>query len=102
MGALLQFCRLAWLLLLVPLVSALKMDVVAHHGHESKSKERCVRNFVAKDQLVVITAIIDGTKGDGQQLNMHVSAEFWSSKSQANVPLRFVMPSETTITSPRM
>lgn len=60
------------LLLVLPLVSALKMDVQAHPGHEAKNKERCIRNFVAKDQLVVVTAIVDGSKGDGQQLNVHV------------------------------
>jgi hypothetical protein len=60
------------LLVAVPLVSALKLDVVAHPGSESKARERCVRNFVAKDQLVVVTAIVDGQRNDGQMLNMHV------------------------------
>jgi hypothetical protein len=60
------------LLLLVSLASALKFDIVAHPGHESKKHERCIRNFVAKDQLVVVTAIIDGNKDDGQELNIHV------------------------------
>jgi hypothetical protein len=75
MTVLLRICQMAftWLLVVLPMVSALKMDVLAHAGHESKSKERCIRNFVAKDQLVVVTATIDGSKGDGQQLNMHVS-----------------------------
>jgi hypothetical protein len=63
-------------LLSVPIVSALKFDVVSHPGHESKSKERCIRNFVAKDQLVVVTAIIDGAKGDGQVVNMDVRS-YW-------------------------
>lgn len=57
---------------LLPLVSALKFEIQAHLGHESASKERCIRNFVAKDQLVVVTATISGSKGDGQTLNMHV------------------------------
>lgn len=57
----------------LPLVAALKFDIQAHPGHESASKERCIRNFVAKDQLVVVTATIDGKRGDGQTLNMHVS-----------------------------
>nr|POE54357.1 endoplasmic reticulum vesicle protein 25 [Quercus suber] len=57
---------------LLPLISALKFDIVAHPGHESKSKERCVRNFVAKDQLVVVTATVSGNRGDGQVLNMHI------------------------------
>jgi len=59
-------------LISVPLISALKFDITAHHGHESKSKERCIRNFVAKDQLVVVMANIDGHRGDGQMLNMHI------------------------------
>jgi hypothetical protein len=58
---------------LLPLVAALKFDIQAHPGHESASKERCIRNFVAKDQLVVVTATASGTRGDGQTLNMHVS-----------------------------
>ena len=69
---------LAWrslLSFLLPLVSALKFDIQAHPGHESKSKERCVRNFVAKDQLVVVTTTVSGNRGDGQILNMHVSSD---------------------------
>lgn len=58
---------------LLPLVAALKFDIQAHPGHESASKERCIRNFVAKDQLVVVTATVSGSRGDGQTLNMHVS-----------------------------
>lgn len=58
---------------ILPLVAALKFDIQAHPGHESASKERCVRNFVAKDQLVVVTATVSGNRGDGQTLNMHVS-----------------------------
>jgi hypothetical protein len=72
MGNLLRLISYLLFLLSAPLVSALKFDVVAHQGHESKSKERCIRNFVAKDQLVVVTAIIDGNRGDGQIVNMHV------------------------------
>lgn len=70
-----QFTSYLLFLVLLPLVSALKFDMVAHHGHESASKERCIRNFVAKDQLVVVTANVDGFRGDGQQLNMHVRAD---------------------------
>jgi hypothetical protein len=67
-----QFASYLLFLVLLPLASALKFDMAAHHGHESASKERCIRNFVAKDQLVVVTANVDGFRGDGQQLNMHV------------------------------
>ena len=48
------------LLALLPLSFALKFDIQAHPGAESASKERCIRNFVAKDQLVVVTATISG------------------------------------------
>lgn len=59
----------------LPLTSALKFDVAAHHGHESAKYERCIRNFVAKDQLVVVTANVDGQRNDGQQLNIHVRCD---------------------------
>ncbi|KAI4746113.1 endoplasmic reticulum vesicle protein 25 precursor [Aureobasidium sp. EXF-12298] len=60
------------LLALLPLSFALKFDIQAHPGAESASKERCIRNFVAKDQLVVVTATISGHRGDGQVLNLHI------------------------------
>lgn len=52
-------------------VTALKFDLAAHTGHDSRY-ERCIRNFVSKDTLVLVTAIVDGHKGDGQVVNMHV------------------------------
>lgn len=58
-------------LLLAQLTSALRFDLPAVSGHSAKN-ERCIRNFVLKDQLVVVTAIVDGVKGDGQMVNMHV------------------------------
>jgi hypothetical protein len=60
------------LLLLVGAANALKFDLLAHPGHESQKKERCVRNFVGKDTLVVVTATVGGTKGDGMMVNIHV------------------------------
>lgn len=62
-----------WALFLTGLAQALKFDIEAHPGHESLSKQRCIRNFVAKNTLVSVTATVDGQKGDGQVLNMHVS-----------------------------
>jgi hypothetical protein len=53
-------------LLFVQLSSALKFDIFAGKG------ERCIRNFVLQDQLVVVTAIVSGERGDGQMVNMHV------------------------------
>ncbi|KAF2404056.1 hypothetical protein EJ06DRAFT_541613 [Trichodelitschia bisporula] len=64
--------RLCSFLLLCVVVAALKFDVPAHSGHESAKHERCIRNFVAKDQLVVVTAITDGYRGDGMQLNLNI------------------------------
>jgi hypothetical protein len=55
--------------------SALKFDLVAHPGH-SASNERCIRNFVNKDTLVVVTATVSGNRGDGQQVNMHVCCHY--------------------------
>lgn len=65
-------CLLQALLLFAPLAAALKFDLHAVNSHESAKHERCIRNFVAKDQLVVVTAIMDGFRGDGQTVNMHV------------------------------
>ena len=59
---------------LLPLSSALKFDLTAHTGHSNRY-ERCIRNFVQKETLVVVTAIVDGTKGDGQMVTMHVGFE---------------------------
>ncbi|KAK7542143.1 endoplasmic reticulum vesicle protein 25 precursor [Phyllosticta citribraziliensis] len=65
---------LSYLLLFasLPLVSALKFEIAAFPDHISASKERCIRNFVLRDQLVVVTTISDGYRGDGQMLNMHI------------------------------
>lgn len=59
--------------IVLPLVSALKFDIQAHPGAESKNLERCIRNFVGREQLVVVIADISGSRGDGMVLNMHVS-----------------------------
>ena len=72
MGAIIPLLSYVLFLASLPFISALKFDVAAHHGHESAKYERCIRNFVAKDQLVVVTANVDGSRNDGQQLNMHV------------------------------
>jgi hypothetical protein len=61
------------LILFLACVEALKFDVQAYSRGDKKG-ERCIRNFVAKDTLVVVTATIDGEKGDGMSLDMHVSA----------------------------
>ncbi|CAL5874518.1 uncharacterized protein PFLUO_LOCUS8814 [Penicillium psychrofluorescens] len=62
---------LSLFLLIVQIASALKFDLPASAGYGS-AHERCIRNFVAKDQLVVVTAIVSGQKGDGQKVNLHI------------------------------
>jgi len=62
---------LCGLLLFIAVAESLKFDLQAYHHHEKKS-ERCIRNFVSKDTLVVVTAIVGGSKGDGMTVNMHV------------------------------
>ncbi|KAI8957768.1 emp24/gp25L/p24 family/GOLD-domain-containing protein [Daldinia sp. FL1419] len=59
------------LVLLIASVNALKFDLVAR-GPNDKKTERCIRNFVAKDTLVVVTATVGGSKGDGMIVNMHI------------------------------
>ena len=66
-----SFLRALLFLTILPSSFALKFDLQAHTGHSNKY-ERCIRNFVAKDTLVLVTAIVDGQKGDGQMVNMHV------------------------------
>ena len=61
-------CGLA---LVASAANALKFELTATSAHDTR-RERCVRNFVSKDTLVVVTAIVDGYKGDGMSVNMHV------------------------------
>ncbi len=49
---------------------ALKFDLAPTHG-----QERCIRNFVGADTLVVVTATVSGEKGDGMSVNMNVSPD---------------------------
>jgi hypothetical protein len=62
------------LLLFLACGEALKFDLEAA-GRGDATGTRCIRNFVAKDTLVVVTATVDGYKGDGMIVNMHVSSE---------------------------
>ncbi|KAI9826667.1 MAG: vesicle coat component [Sarea resinae] len=69
---LLPLFSLLLLLAIIPSSTALKFDIQAHPGSESPKHERCVRNFVAADTLVVVTATVSGQRGDGQMVNMHI------------------------------
>ncbi|CAD6500888.1 BgTH12-06592 [Blumeria graminis f. sp. triticale] len=67
-------CRLETvycLLLLIICASALKFDLEAYAAGSGRG-QRCIRNFVAKDTLVVVTATVDGKKGDGMVVNMNI------------------------------
>ncbi|KAI8946951.1 emp24/gp25L/p24 family/GOLD-domain-containing protein [Xylaria longipes] len=59
------------IVLFIASVNALKFELTSTPQRDGK-KERCIRNFVAKDTLVVVTAIVSGSKGDGQMVNMHI------------------------------
>lgn len=62
------------LVLFAACASALKFELQAQSGHGYYDKQqRCIRNFVSKDTLVVVTAIVSGTKGDGMIVNMNAS-----------------------------
>jgi hypothetical protein len=70
--------RVLILLFSFHLAVALKFDLIAQPPHSKN--ERCIRNFVNRDTLVVVTAILDGSRGDGQVVNMHVCSSdqsFW-------------------------
>ncbi|GJN70890.1 emp24/gp25L/p24 family protein [Purpureocillium lilacinum] len=60
------------LLLLASAASALKFELPSHGGAENHKKERCIRNFVGQETLVVVTATVDGYKGDGMTVNIHI------------------------------
>ncbi|KAK2768612.1 vesicle coat component [Arachnomyces sp. PD_36] len=61
-----------FLLFLVQFCSALKFDLPSYRGNAAAKHQRCIRNFVAENQLVVVTAIVSGERGDGQVVNMHI------------------------------
>ncbi|KAL2105543.1 hypothetical protein VUR80DRAFT_8187 [Thermomyces stellatus] len=58
------------LLLLATFAHGLRFELEARKAKDVR--ERCIRNFVGKDTLVVVTAIVSGNKGDGQTVNMQI------------------------------
>ncbi|CAG8980036.1 hypothetical protein HYALB_00009245 [Hymenoscyphus albidus] len=58
-------------LLFLACAEALKFDIEARSVGDN-SRTRCIRNFVAKDTLVVVTATLDGERGDGMKVDMHI------------------------------
>lgn len=65
------FHSLCGILLLLACVDALKFDLQAYPHHDKKSA-RCIRNFVSKDTLVVVTSTLNGYKGDGMTVGITV------------------------------
>ncbi|KAG9248592.1 emp24/gp25L/p24 family/GOLD-domain-containing protein [Calycina marina] len=59
------------LCMLLAFSSALKFDSEAFHQGDPRGT-RCIRNFVSRDTLVVVTATVDGYRGDGMIVNMHI------------------------------
>lgn len=62
---------LCGLALLFVCADALKFDLLGYQSHGQKN-QRCIRNFVSKDTLVMVTATVGGHKGDGMQVNVHI------------------------------
>ncbi len=73
-------------LALLSLSLALKFDLQAHTGHNARY-ERCIRNFVGRETLVLVTAIVSGSKGDGQVVHMRVSTQDKSTSGRGNVAI---------------
>jgi p24 family protein delta-1 len=62
---------IAFLLLSFSITStALKFELAAQP--QAELTQRCIRNFVGPNTLVVVTALISGSKGDGQRVNIEV------------------------------
>jgi p24 family protein delta-1 len=62
---------LCGLALLLACAEALHFDLMGVTRHDSRS-ERCIRNFVSRDTLVMVTSTVSGHKGDGMQVNINV------------------------------
>ncbi|CCX11691.1 emp24/gp25L/p24 family/GOLD-domain-containing protein [Pyronema domesticum] len=85
----------AFVLLFITLAQALKFDIPALP--KGTNKPRCIRNYVSKDTLVVVTVTASGNKGDGQTLNIHikdtVGNEYGKSKDVAGGETRMAFTS---------
>ncbi|KAI5811761.1 emp24/gp25L/p24 family/GOLD-domain-containing protein [Peziza echinospora] len=66
----LNLLPLVTLTLFTLLTSALKFDIQAIP--EGGARPRCIRNFIARDTLVVVTSTVSGTRGDGQRVNIFI------------------------------
>ncbi|OLL23993.1 Endoplasmic reticulum vesicle protein 25 [Neolecta irregularis DAH-3] len=62
----------AGLLLLTSPSIALKFSISSFPESSASSYQKCISNFVSADTLVVVTAIVTGSKGDGQRVNIEI------------------------------
>ena len=70
------FSLFSFLVLSSAFTQALKFELYAQL--EGQSTQRCIRNFVGADTLVVVTATVSGNKGDGQRVNIDVLCFLWN------------------------
>ena len=49
---------------------ALRFDLIAKQ--KNTVVPRCIRNYVGRDTLVVVTTTVSGKKNDGQRVDIHV------------------------------
>ncbi|KAJ8606951.1 hypothetical protein MRB53_040616 [Persea americana] len=88
------------LLSLFPYAFALKFDLQAFPPGEAARHERCIRNFVPSNTLVVVTTTISGYKGDGQVVNMHIKDSMGSIYGKPkDVVGRIGWPSQVILTA---
>jgi hypothetical protein len=65
------------LLLLFPMLcQALRFDLPAQQAQYVEP--RCIRNFVNRNVLIVVTATVSGHRGDGQRVNIDVPLFFFA------------------------
>ncbi|GEQ66986.1 hypothetical protein JCM33374_g649 [Metschnikowia sp. JCM 33374] len=84
----------SWLFLsvLVALAAALQLEVPA----QDSATPVCIRDFVGKDQVVVINVKTDGSKGDGQKLQLTVTDTLGNQFSRKNDIVKDIRVSFTT------
>src|SRR5436190_975395 len=84
----------AFLLLPLALTHALRFEL--HAQAQPHISPRCIRNYVAHDTLVVVTAVVSGKKGDGQQVNIDVPSNVLGVKTILT-SCRFEIQRETSM-----
>ncbi|KAK7202529.1 endoplasmic reticulum vesicle protein [Myxozyma melibiosi] len=65
-------CSTLLLLLLVFAAHASALKFAVHTRPAGHPSERCIRNFVQRDAMVIVNVKTNGQKGDGQVLNLRI------------------------------